>query len=371
MNTKTPVVQPPLIGSYAPEDCQFLLQVIDIPLLTVEEKEQKLQSGKQHYSQMVSQEFAPSEQYLQVFHELVGKYKQRLAEEVASLAQQIYQLKGQQVTLLSLARAGTPIGVLLSRALKYYYQVDVHHYSISIVRDRGIDAAALHYIEQAGYPGDSILFVDGWTAKGVITAELKAAVAQWNNQYSYQIPDDLCVISDIGGMADIVATTDDYTIPSGILNSTVSGLVSRTILREEFSGFHQCVLYSHLAEYDLSNWFIDQITALFPAVSPDSCSVHRYSDTSAARHQRMNDYIANLMQRYAITDINKVKPGIAEATRVMLRRVPEFLVVRDKNSADISHLLILAAEKNINIYQDEEMPFNAVAVIANVNAPLE
>ncbi|WP_028468461.1 cysteine protease StiP family protein [Neptunomonas japonica] len=365
MSMKLQTVLKPLKGSYSIDDCQFLLQAIDIPMLTVEEKERQMQIGGQHYSAMISQEYPPSDQYLTLFFGLVDKYKQRLAAEVAGLAKQIFDKKGDTVTLVSLARAGTPIGVLLNRALKHYYNVDVSHYSISIIRDKGIDRAALSYLEKAGHAAESILFVDGWTAKGIITQELKAAIADWNNGSDYKVSDELCVISDIGGMADLVATVDDYTIPSGILNSTVSGLVSRTILRPEYQGFHQCVVYSHLAKHDLSNWFVDEVSALFSTTSPDESA--QRDEVSNERHQKMKVYIDQLMVQYGVTDINRVKPGIAEATRVMLRRVPKLLVVKNRNSADVSHLLVLAKDKGIQVYQDGGMPFNAVAIVANVS----
>ncbi len=46
-----------------------------------------------------------------------------------------------------------------------------YHYGISIIRDRGIDAAALDYIESR-HGTKGIVFVDGWTGKGAITGEL-------------------------------------------------------------------------------------------------------------------------------------------------------------------------------------------------------
>jgi hypothetical protein len=45
------------------------------------------------------------------------------------------------VVIASLARAGTPIGVLLLRTLRAQ-GVPAVHYSISIIRDRGIDRVA-------------------------------------------------------------------------------------------------------------------------------------------------------------------------------------------------------------------------------------
>ena len=48
------------------------------------------------------------------------------------------------------------------------------HYSVSIIRDRGIDENALHYIYRT-HPEGKIQFVDGWTGKGAISIELTKA----------------------------------------------------------------------------------------------------------------------------------------------------------------------------------------------------
>ncbi|PWQ98565.1 cysteine protease StiP family protein [Leucothrix arctica] len=352
-----------ITGSYTEQDCRFLLQPIQLTMLSVEEKERQLQSGKKHYSEMVSQEAAPSRAYLDVFYALVEQYRHRLAQEIADLAYQVNQLKGGQVTVVSLARAGTPIGVLLTRALRHYYGSEVEHYSVSIVRDKGIDEAALEYIEAAGRPAESIIFADGWTAKGVITHELKTAVAHWNAHHDYQIPDDLCVVSDIGGTADIVATTEDYVIPSGILNSTVSGLISRSILLAQYHGFHQCVMYTELQEHDLSNWFVDEVSGLFKQCQPRQIQVAQVS--AEQRRAVMLEYIEGLMAKYDVKDRNRIKPGIAEATRVMLRRIPRLLIVRDLKDENVNHLVLLAKDKGVKVLEDARMPFNAVSLIAD------
>ncbi|MFP3472223.1 tellurite-like stress resistance cysteine protease StiP, partial [Micrococcus sp. SIMBA_144] len=78
------------------------------------------------------------------------------------MAEQIVAERGFQTVLVSLARAGTPIGVLIKRYLFYKYDQSFPHYSISIIRDRGIDEEALRYILNE-HPGSSISFIDGWT----------------------------------------------------------------------------------------------------------------------------------------------------------------------------------------------------------------
>ena len=45
-----------ITGSYSEQDCRFLLQPIQLEMLSVEEKERQLQSGKKHYSEMISQD---------------------------------------------------------------------------------------------------------------------------------------------------------------------------------------------------------------------------------------------------------------------------------------------------------------------------
>lgn len=357
-----------LTGSYDPEDCLFLLQEASgVELLTVEEKERRLQSGI-HYSQMVSMEQAPTDAYLDVFYRLTNKYKKRLATEILQLAMLLKKEVGNTITLVSLARAGTPIGILLKRALAQIGMM-VNHYSISIIRGKGIDEAALAYLRTEGISPNSIVFVDGWTAKGAITRELKQSITSWNSQNpDYLLSDKLCVVSDIGYTADYVATHDDYVIPSGILNSTVSGLVSRTIRNPNVVGFHQCVTYHDLQVHDLSNWFINKIALEFAEVMNETLAIPEIMDkqVQGRHHQVVLDYLTQLMRQEHIEDINKVKPGIAEATRVMLRRIPDLLLLKNDQLEDVEHLLILAKEKQIRVVIDPTMPFNALALIQDL-----
>ncbi|MDE1461606.1 cysteine protease StiP family protein [Spartinivicinus poritis] len=359
-----------LTGSYHPEDCQFLLQEAEgVELLTVEEKEQRLQSGI-HYSQMVSIEQAPTQAYLEIFYKLTAKYKNRLATEIIQLAKLLQQTVGRSITLVSLARAGTPIGILLKRALLALGSVSsVQHYSISIIRGKGIDEAALAYLQASGVKAESIVFVDGWTAKGAITRELKQAIADWNiNNKDYQLSDKLCVVSDIGFTAHYVATYDDYVIPSGILNSTVSGLVSRTIRNPDVMGFHQCVTYHDLQNHDLSNWFIEEVASEITQLNTAVLKTPEILDPQLQQrqHQVVLAYLTQVMKSHDITDINKVKPGIAEATRVMLRRIPDLLILKNRHQEDVEHLLMLAEEKQISVAFDPTMPFNALALIKDL-----
>ncbi|HET8700722.1 MAG TPA: cysteine protease StiP family protein [Nitrococcus sp.] len=353
----------PITGSYRASDCQFMLTPLNTPFTDLVEKERMIQRGQRHYSEMISREHAPSAQYFTLFKNLTARYKVRLATEVLALARHIIATRPAPITIVSLARAGTPFGALLQRALTEVLAVDSVHYSISIIRDRGIDTVALRYIlRDIGRPAPGVLFADAWTAKGVITRELKAAIKAWNRYEPEQLSDELYVISDIGGTADVAATYEDYAIPCGILNATVCGLVSRSILNEEIGEheFHGCVVYDDLRAHDLTNWFLDEVSAEFTGTAGD---YPLPSSPKEARASRARSWIERWMAHYGIADVNYIKPGIAEATRVLLRRVPQRLLLRDPTSSDVRHLRVLAEEKGVPIAIEPAMPFNAAAFI--------
>lgn len=355
----------PLVGSYSANDCQFLLQEINPDFQSIANKEVLIQSGAMHYSEMINQEDAPTREYLALFYQMMDANKAKLAADtqyLADIIQKNYANYGHNedrpIVLMSLARAGTPIGVLLKRALERE-GLYVVHYSISIIRDKGIDETALQYVCDR-YSDQSLCFIDGWTAKGVITKELHSSVMAFNEKFGASVPKDLYVISDIGLKADYYATTEDYAIPSALLNSTISGLVSRSILNEATAGgFHGCVRYTHLNDFDVSQWFIDEVVGAM--TDNYSRNAAESIDPNAAQY-----FLERVQKEYCVSDINRIKPGIAEATRVMLRRVPDTLIVNSVDTAENQHLVKIAEEKGIDIVVDSTMPFCATAIIKDV-----
>src|SRR5271155_3090330 len=105
-------------GSYAPEDVTFLLKVVNMAATDVAEKERAIQSGQRHYSEMLSIEKTPDQRYMRLFYRALDENKGTFARHLASLARTLSMRPGKEVVLVSLARAGTPVGVLLHRALK-------------------------------------------------------------------------------------------------------------------------------------------------------------------------------------------------------------------------------------------------------------
>lgn len=355
-------------GSYRQEDVQFLLKPLPLQdFVDVPHKEYLIQSGQRHYSEMLSPESLPSARYLEVFRQACELNTARMARDCLALASLIDQRQqgGGTIALVSLARAGTPVGVVLKRLLQTVFRRDVAHYSVSIIRDRGIDQVALEHILAQGHASASLVFIDGWTGKGVISRELRAAIDEFNARRGTAIDGGLYVLSDLAGTAACAASCDDYLIPSSILNATVSGLVSRSILNDAIGpgDFHGCVYYGQFEAQDQSQSFADALVdaALVLAEAPGNTAAAPMDKEQAGAVSRA--YMQAALAAHGITDVNLIKPGIGEATRVLLRRSPRLLIVRDAGAPEVAHLILLAQEKNIPVSVDPALPYHAVSLI--------
>lgn len=356
-------------GSYAADDVTFLLRRLDLKPVRLEERERLIQSGSRHYSEMIGPEDAPSRERVKLFRECLEANGPRLARDLVSLAEMLARSAANgDLTLVSIARAGTPIGVLLTRLLRARLgPARVRHYSISVIRDRGIDLHALRWIT-ARHDTRTLRFIDGWTGKGTIAKEI--AVSLGAAGYNGSIDRGLWVPLDISGSAARAASEDDYLIPSSLLGGTISGLVSRSVLPRADIGaaqFHGCLELKHLRRYDLSRWFIRRMEALCERRNGADDS-SRSSDASQ-RHAESQSFIDELMHEFAIKDRNRVKIGIGETVRVALRRLPERILLRDSASADAALISRLAHLRGVPVEHRPTMPHAAVGLIADIFAP--
>lgn len=357
--------------SYSENDVIVLLKDLTGKMIALdtEEREKLNQSGK-HYSEMLPVEYKPTEEYLRIYNEILETNKEKLAKAIIKLATKIYNRFGgeEKIYLVSLARAGTPIGILLKRVIEKICKIKVKHYSISIIRGKGIDINAMRYIclEAQNSP---IIFVDGWIGKGAIQRELTKSVIldlkgkTFECKYS-RIDDRIYSISDPGYVNDekYCGTREDFMIPSACLNATVNGLFSRTIRNEliEKDDFDGAVSYENLKEDDLSLNFLDtmmeEINKIKKPVQIPGILI-----------------VEKIAEDYNIKDIYKIKPGIGETIRVLLRRVPYKVLInsRNKMSEELKPVIELCKEKSVNIeyiYNDDYLGnYKCVGIIKEMS----
>jgi hypothetical protein len=348
----------PRFGSYLPEDVGWLLTDLSSVALEgdIAAREAEIQAGRRHYSETLPIEYRPSNEYLLSFRHALARHAPAVARAVAVLGERILLTRGRAPVLVSLARAGTPVGVLLRRYLRDRHRIEAPHYAVSIILGKGLDPVAVRWLLARHRPAD-IVFVDGWTGKGAIASELKAAAAAYRAS-GIALDAGLAVLADPGGCASVYGTRRDLLVPSACLNSTVSGLVSRTVHAAHLIGadtFHGAKCYHHLASEDRSTEFLDAVTEHFDR--PDGVDLPEPPDWRGRRA------VVDLVQR-GWGPPALLKPGVCEAIRVLLRRLPAEILVQDLQSPDVEHLLLLAADRKVPVRVDSGLPFVAVGVVA-------
>jgi len=340
------------------EDVTILLKDITglIEPLHTKEREQLIQKGV-HYSEMLPIEYKPSKEYLNEYKMALQEYSDITARAVKRVSEKIYALKGNTVVLISLARAGTPIGILIKRYLQKKYSIFAKHYTISIIRGKGIDHNAMRYILNA-HPAESLQFVDGWTGKGAILHELEKELEQYPT-----VSPMLAVLADPANISSLCGTHDDFLIASACLNATVSGLMSRTFHRNDIIGlndFHGAAIYQELANEDLTYEFIDSV---------ESKIEYSYCNEEIEINEILGiDEVRKIAIDFNIGDINLIKPGICETTRVLLRRVPDLVLIKSFDDAKyIKHILRLAEEKNVMVLEYPLVRYRSCGIIKNLS----
>ena len=327
-------------STYKDSDVQLLIKDISglVEPLPTEAREEKIQSGV-HYCEMLPLEYKPSEKYMKAYELAMANYAKSTADATAMIAEKMYQKKGENLVIVSLARAGIPIGILARRYILNKYNLNVKHYAISIIRDRGIDHNAMKYILDRHDPED-IQFLDGWIGKGAIFNELENALASYP-----KIDKSLAVVSDPANITQLCGTHEDILIPSACLNSTITGLISRTFLRNDIisqTDFHGAVFYENLLSEDKSNEYLDLIEMCFD-YKTENCEIVKGTPSM--------EIIKEIQKVYEIDNVNFIKPGIGETTRVLLRRVPWKILINPKYEAsdELTHVMQLAIEKGIPV----------------------
>ena len=367
-----PPLTGPDFGSYAPDEVQWLLT--DLSALDLEaavaDREAAIQAGTAHYAESLPVEFQPDVQYQELFDRVLADSAPRLALAVGRVTELLLQERGHSIVLASLARAGTPIGILMRRWAHFRHGLDLPHYALSIVRGRGIDALALRFLAGRHDPA-SVVFVDGWTGKGAIAVELAAAVEDFKYRYGIIFNADLAVLADPGHCVRTFGTRDDFLIASACLNSTVSGLVSRTVLNPAFlrpDQYHGAKFYRDLAAGDVSTVLLDAVSACFPAVADEVMS-GLPALASSDREPTFSGWAAieEIRAEYGIESVNFVKPGVGETTRVLLRRVPWRILVREADNPDHEHLRLLAAQRQVPVDVRPDLPYSCVGLIRRMS----
>lgn len=320
--------------------------------VSIEERGKIITSGGKARS-VIIHEYEVSEKYREIVHRHMDNYIGDMARYTGILAERLYEAKGSSLVLVDIVRAGIPIGILVKRYLKKYYNADIPHYGISLVE--GLDPKAMEYIiSRHGRSG--IQFIDGWTGKGTVAKEILKSCMDYDG-----VDASLAVLSDCTGFAKYAGTREDVYIPHSPLNAAVTGLVSITVKNPEYSGkngFHAAMYLKNMEQYDESEQFVDAVSAWFSKQMPEEIK----PDGWGIPYMMMGEGINKIAVETG-NDRSLLNPGINEAARAVLRRDLDSLLVYDKNDYDLIPLMELAESKGIRIIEYKKLyGYKAVSV---------
>jgi hypothetical protein len=222
-----------------------------------------------------------------------------------------------------------------------------------------MDKNAVSYLLRK-YEPRRIQFIDGWTGKGAIANELARATRDYSG-----LSGQLAVLSDPAGVSGLCGSNEDFLIPSSCLNATVSGLISRTILNRKLIGdddFHGAVYYPELVPFDRTYEFIDSVESYFNKVNLDAPQPQLLDSFSQGLKE-----VKAIALDFAVSDINLIKPGIGETTRVLLRRVPWKILVHSLvDYPYLAQIYQLAKERGVEVIEYPLRRFRACGLIRNL-----
>ncbi len=339
--------------SYLPHQVTCLFAPFDGDLLSVQEKEARLQNGG-YYGDILSKEERPDPQYIEIFDQLSATLSHKLAQPVLQLVEHFHNTRpaNRPIVLLSLARAGTPIGVVVAELLRTRFNREVHHYSVSVLHKYGLDAHAMNHV-LSRHAAEDVVFLDGWVSQGRITRAVEESAPQWG------VSPVLYCVSDPSGFQDAVATREDVLLPSAVLNANVSGLLSRTVYNPD--GFHFSETYNDFEDIDRTQNFINQMLK--------ACESQSVIDAREVKHSQDQRKIARsqieaFCAQHA-TDEDNIKVGVGEVSRSLLRRIPTLVVVDPSAVDEAQHMFWLAHQRNIEIrVQELNGPFRAFSILS-------
>lgn len=315
-------------------------------MVTVSEKEALIAQGIS-YGELLTEEGTPNAEQQRAFADALARNGAVLGKLIASLTAEVLR-EYRAPVLVSLARAGTPIGYAMRRLARRWGR-DLPHHTLSIIRGVGIDTVALQRV-RAAHPQSELVFVDGWTGKGSIYSTLSQSLPAG-------VPPRLAVLSDPAGVALHAATHSDLLLPHAALNATVCGLLSRTFYTNA-GELHAARTEEHLRDLDQTMDYLNALDALTTEYHPD----FRFND-GTPKPQQPYSVVLDLAAGLGVTDPHLVKPSVGEATRVFLRRAPAHLMLQQGDHPDTRHLLYLAESKGVPVSLHPTLPYLAAALI--------
>jgi hypothetical protein len=360
-----PVERPLLRGSYPDDDVVLLFTDLTgavTPLPMVEVAALARRSAGLGHRTVVPVEDPPTAQTVALYEELLAAGAREVALLSCVLAARIADAHPGEIVIASIARAGTPVGVIVHRLLRDRYARRSTHYSVSLVPGLDLDLAAVRHI-LARHPAVAVRFLDGWSGKGGIARLLAEQARRVRAELGARLAPELALLADPGRATGLCATREDVLVPSALLNAPVSGLFSRSLVSDLLGpdDLHGAVRYPELAPWDCSVRFVDTICAAAADIPEAEVRASRQPVGPPDFHGW--EFMEALAEEFRMPSmVSFVKPGLSETCRALIARRPaRVLIDPSRPSPALEVILALSKERGVPV-EERPMPYAAIGL---------
>ena len=79
--------------------------------------------------------------------------------------------------------------------------------------------------------------------------------------------------------------------------------------------------------------------------------------------ERRKIKVDELAEEFNVSDEDKIKLSIGEASRMLLRKEPELILIKNMDNVDLKHIIRMANDKGIKIVPYDKSDYECIAII--------
>lgn len=343
-------------STFSEEQCVCLLNDVGKQnVVSLNAKRQLLANGYKGH-EVLGYDYKVTDEEYGLFERLTQEKKYEISKYVGVLAEGILaDVEGSPV-IVSLARGGMMYGALCKYYLEHFCDIRVPHYTISLIRDVGLDLVALTDIIRR-HGSERIRFVDGWTGSGLIASQLKEYVSEYNMKNGTALSKELSAVCDVPCVCRIRGTSRDILLPDSCLNATVCGLISSIYLTNDIfdvEEYHSATIWNELSEEDHTQWYYNQIIS----------SMEKQSKNDKQIFGTKKIYVMyKVIYEFQIKNKKNVRLGIGEGLRAMFRSDIDKILVSDINNSELEFIISLARKQGVAIQEYDTEDYSCITLI--------
>ncbi|MEA1962465.1 MAG: tellurite-like stress resistance cysteine protease StiP [Bacillota bacterium] len=223
--------------------------------------------------------------------------------------------RGKKILLVAILRAGLFISLGLAKRMAYLSGEDVPVVALGLFHEAGIDRQAFAQI-CADYPEYYPVFVDGWTGRGVVAAELREDCSRLNDAPDLQGFPLLATLVDPGHYGDLWGTDQDVLLECAHFSAPEVLGFSRAFIKDPGQMWHA---YTYPDEY-CNHALIEAWLNIFSSENSN------LPEDRPCKVQNL-DALLNEITLITGTQAGQWKVNINEVARTFVNRKPKQLIL--------------------------------------------